>query len=729
MDQKPLTPAVDPRRVNVLALPAPTTGLYLLFIAALLAVGLFVGSWMHNVVLGREWVQELGKCLALDLAQQQQCTAPLEIRRGLWSLAGAGVMAVFAVAVMFVVPLMIRRRRALQAPSQKHSAVVERFGDLASEAGLRRVPKLFIGPARMGDAFSFGRPGSTAVALPPKIVGLLVRPGPADGVILHEFAHIRHRDVELAWLARSSWYVTLVVLLVPVAGAIWEGPSLLPYYLWRAALLAVVVEIVTAALLRSREHDADLRAAQGSYQKVSASLGLLGPGTPAPGIRRLRMRHPTREARVAVLHAPSKAATSDFLRSLSAGALAGIVGPLVVGTATALLTGSGVVLGGIWASAAVTGSLLGFTVGLDLWRSRLAASLAEANPAGSAHSARNPRDSLATRDLPGVFRVAVGVAVGLALGQVLSFAGIGQDVSAPVDPLTLIAPIIAGLGTVFICAAFASMGLPLALLAKRPWHFWLPAALISSATFVVTTWMSDSLDLALTNFGWLGAALWIQYGYDEWPGIGFALVLGIAAIIAAIYAQFFRGREARGWMYFNDNNDDGGLDSQRRPNLKAPGSLFWSPLILGLVAGIAGSIFLVSQLLRISPIRTAEAASQADFLWVSTTVLCWASVSAVLCLVNPATGPATTFIAGPLTLALCAMGAAVFWLASTDSVPWDVLLSIWAPAMARGFAISLIVASLTVTLRLAVQAVIGFAVNRAARVSRAAKPSGRAATT
>jgi Zn-dependent protease with chaperone function len=102
----------------------------------------------------------------------------------------------------------------------------------------------------MGDAFSFGRPGSPAVALPPKVVGLLVRPGPADGVVLHEFAHIRHRDVELAWMARSAWYVALLVLLFPIVGALWEGPSILPYYLWRAAMLAVVVEIVTAALLQ-----------------------------------------------------------------------------------------------------------------------------------------------------------------------------------------------------------------------------------------------------------------------------------------------------------------------------------------------------------------------------------------------------------------------------------------------------------------------------------------------
>ena len=178
-------------RVNVLAFPAPTTGLYLLLIAALLAVGLFVGSWMHNVVLGKEWVQALRSCLSLEVDQQRSCMAPAEFRRGLWSLAGALLVAGLAVGVLYVVPSVIRRRRLLKLPMPKHQAVVARFAQLASQAGLLRTPALYIGPAKMGDAFSFGRPGSSAVALPPKIVGLLVRPGPADGVVLHEFAHIR----------------------------------------------------------------------------------------------------------------------------------------------------------------------------------------------------------------------------------------------------------------------------------------------------------------------------------------------------------------------------------------------------------------------------------------------------------------------------------------------------------------------------------------------------------
>jgi hypothetical protein len=547
----------------------------------------------------------------------------------------------------------------------------------------------------MVDAFSFGRPGSPAVALPPKILGLLARPGPADGVVLHEFAHIRHRDVELAWLARSAWYVTLFVLLVPIVGAIWEGPSLLPYYLWRAALLAVVVEIVTAALLRAREHDADLRAAAEfqSFEIVKSGLGLLSPDARPTWLRRLRMRHPTRTERFNVLESPHKAARSNFLQPLSAGVLAGILGPLVVGTATPLLSGTGISLGGIWTSAAITGALLGSTVGLDLWRSQFAGSLAASTGLPSRSRALD------------IFTIAIGVSVGLALGQLLSLAGIGQDVSAPLDPMTLIAPLIGGLGTVFICAAFAAVALPLALLAKHSWHFWLPALLFNVVTFVVTTWMTDSLDLALTGFGWLGAALWIQYGYDEWPGIGAAVMLMTVAILAALLGILTRHRGARDWMYLSSHHSDG---SGAGPAPSGAGSTLWFPLLLGLVVGLAGSIFLVSQLLIIGPITTTEAASQANFMWVSTTVVCWAAVSVILCLVNPITGPASAFIAGPLSLAFCAAGVAVYWLASTDSVPLDVLLSIWNPAMARGLAVSLITIGVMVTLRLSVFAVHHF---------------------
>ncbi|WP_024368466.1 M48 family metalloprotease [Arthrobacter sp. TB 26] len=688
MEKNPFASTVVVRRVNVLAFPAPTTGLYLLFIAALLGVGLFVGSWMHNVVLGKEWIQALNNCLALEVDQQRGCTAPTEFRRGLWSFAGAVLVAGFAVAVSYAVPSVIRRRRSLELPMPKHQAVVERFAQLASQASLLRMPRLYIGPARMGDAFSFGRPGSPAVALPPKIVGMLVRPGPADGVVLHEFAHIRHRDVELAWTARSAWYVALLALLFPIVGALWEGPSILPNYLWRAALLAVVVEIVTAAVLRAREYDADLRATAElpSLEAVRSGLGLLGAGSPLNWLRRLRMRHPTRTERLDVLESPHLAAGSSFLQALCAGLLAGVLGPLVVSTATPLLSGTEIVLGGIWTSAAVTGSLLGLTVGLDIWRSQFAYSLA--------HGTNRP----GSPTMRGVFITAAGVSAGLALGQLVSLAGIGQDAPALLDPMTLIAPIIAGLGTVFICAAFGAVCLPLALLVTRPWHFWLPAVLLNISIFLVATWIGDSLDLALTSFGWLGASMWIQYGYDEWPGIGLAVLLTVVAFLAALLGPMSRRRGAREWMYFPSHTSGATYSS---PALSATGRTLRFPLVLGLAAGLAGSIFLVSQLLLIGPITTTEAAAQANSLWVSTTVVCWVAPGAILCLIDPVAGPAKVFIAGPLSLGFCALGVAVFWFASTDSASINVLWSIWSTAMERGLAVSILIVGLVVPVRYA----------------------------
>lgn len=170
------------------------------------------------------------------------------------------MVAAGGLVVLRAVPSVIRRRRGLAAPAPKYGPVVSRFAELAEASGLPRTPEMVIGP-RVADAFSFGRPGVHTVALPHWVVVKLRRPGPADGVVRHEFAHIRHRDVELAWLARSVWYVLGPLLLLPVLWSLLSGDlSLVAQYLWRAASLAAVVELVTAGLLRAREHGADLRA-------------------------------------------------------------------------------------------------------------------------------------------------------------------------------------------------------------------------------------------------------------------------------------------------------------------------------------------------------------------------------------------------------------------------------------------------------------------------------------
>ena len=288
---EPDAPGTAPR-VNALAYPSPSTGLYILLVAALTSVGAFAGSWLFNQVRGREWVLAMEACSGDAAAASGgppgtgdplryqdafvQCTAALERQRGLWFVAGALAVAAAAVALLWVVPVVLTRRHRLRPLPEALAPVARRADGLAAEARVRRRPRLVVGPSGLPDAFTFGTPGSYRVALPPKLLGLLARPGPADGVLRHEYAHVAHRDVELAWLARCAWYVVLPVLLVPVLGAFVSGDlSLLGAYVWRAAIVAAVVELVAARNLRAREHDADLRASALDAAGMARTLALL----------------------------------------------------------------------------------------------------------------------------------------------------------------------------------------------------------------------------------------------------------------------------------------------------------------------------------------------------------------------------------------------------------------------------------------------------------------------
>ena len=51
----------------MLAYPSSTTARYLIFVAALICSGLFVGNWVHNDVRGDEWAETVKACGAPDL--------------------------------------------------------------------------------------------------------------------------------------------------------------------------------------------------------------------------------------------------------------------------------------------------------------------------------------------------------------------------------------------------------------------------------------------------------------------------------------------------------------------------------------------------------------------------------------------------------------------------------------------------------------------------------------
>ncbi len=259
-------------RPNVLAYVSPTTTRLVVLLGALLSAGLFVGTLVHNQSpVGDDWQRRIYACNAdspvlpsgsslSQVPEFRECTAAVERRRAAFAVAGAAVAALGALGVMAAAPRVIERRRRLRPPGSRLAPAVERFDALAREVAMTQAPRLVVGPSTLRDAFSYGTPGRYRVALPPAIIVRWRDARTFDPLVRHELAHVAYHDVAAAWLARSVWLVVAPLLMVPFLTAVLRGDfSVLSSYVWRAGLLAAVTLLASAALLRSREHDADLR--------------------------------------------------------------------------------------------------------------------------------------------------------------------------------------------------------------------------------------------------------------------------------------------------------------------------------------------------------------------------------------------------------------------------------------------------------------------------------------
>jgi Zn-dependent protease with chaperone function len=515
-------------RPDVLAYPSPTASQFVIFIAAMLTAGAFVGSWVHNQVVGDEWQRTVTRCLTAARAEppaatrqaalleraarEGRCRAAAERRRAGYSFGGAAAAAGIGLGLMLAAPTVVRRRRRLRSLDPRLAPVATRLAELAGEAGVGRPPTLMIGPATLRDAFSYGVPGRYRIALPPAVAVRWRDPGLFDPVVRHELAHVRHRDVPLAWLARSVWYALAPLLLLPVVGAVVSGDaSLLPHYLWRAAVLAVTVQLVSTALLRARELDADLRAARvaGDEQSVARVVARARDAGGQAWHRRVLARHPSIARRLAVLERPERATGVGFLDGFTPAFLAGLSVPLVVGALTTLLTGTGRVDLAIVIAACVAGPLLAGSVGLGLARTALVGRVV-GQPMRPA-------------------RAALGVAAGLVAGQSLSLAQTAAGLGEGLGPVWwLIATALLGLGAVALSAGLAELWADSAPAHRRARSSWLSLLIVESLLFAAVLWMATTLESS-ARAGWDVTRQWLVFGAASTLVIVAAAVIALAA--------------------------------------------------------------------------------------------------------------------------------------------------------------------------------------------------------
>ncbi|MFD0562342.1 M48 family metalloprotease [Kitasatospora saccharophila] len=226
-----------------------------------------VGSDLEKVQVIAHQAAALDKCAATRPVSYQGAIAALVL------------LAVAALVYWWLPALRDRRRRPVPVEAvDPDGTLTAELADLCARSGIRSRPRFHVDAARLtSGAAVHGRTGRYTVLLHG---GLLVRRGTDPerfrAVVLHELAHIHHRDVDYAYATTALWRVYVLLALLPslaldgllLADALSGADSLR----WRVfsrgtvadvvvgLLLAGLVHLARADLLRRRELQADLRA-------------------------------------------------------------------------------------------------------------------------------------------------------------------------------------------------------------------------------------------------------------------------------------------------------------------------------------------------------------------------------------------------------------------------------------------------------------------------------------
>ena len=151
---------------------------------------------------------------------------------------------------------------------------------LSQRAGIP-MPKLYVTPSDQPNAFATGRnPSHSAVAVTEGIMRLLNR-SEIEGVLAHELAHIKNRDVLVGTIAAAlAGAITMIAnvfqwaAIFGMGGDDEEGGGGMIGGLIMAFLAPIAAMIVQMAISRSREYGTDATGAQiaGSPQGLANAL-------------------------------------------------------------------------------------------------------------------------------------------------------------------------------------------------------------------------------------------------------------------------------------------------------------------------------------------------------------------------------------------------------------------------------------------------------------------------
>jgi heat shock protein HtpX len=186
----------------------------------------------------------------------------------------------------FSAKLAIRSAHAVEVSAEQMPQYHAIMRDLCQRAGLP-MPRLYVAPNPQPNAFATGRnPANAAVCVTEGLLNLLTW-DEIQGVLAHELAHVRNRDILIGSVAAAvAMGITFVAsmarwaLIFGGGGRSDDGDNNPLVGLLMLILAPIAAALIQSAISRSREYEADASAARllGSGEPLARALEKLEAG-------------------------------------------------------------------------------------------------------------------------------------------------------------------------------------------------------------------------------------------------------------------------------------------------------------------------------------------------------------------------------------------------------------------------------------------------------------------
>lgn len=173
-------------------------------------------------------------------------------------LAGGMNLAMY----WFSAPMALKMARAKEVTPEEEPVLHQMVDRLAGRAGLPK-PKVYVTPDQQPNAFATGRNPKHAAVAVTKGIQHALGPRELEGVMAHEMAHIKNRDILIASIAAmvagAISYLTYMLLFF---GGDDDSPLGIIGTLATFLLAPIAAGIIQMAISRQREYQADATGAQ-----------------------------------------------------------------------------------------------------------------------------------------------------------------------------------------------------------------------------------------------------------------------------------------------------------------------------------------------------------------------------------------------------------------------------------------------------------------------------------